>query len=278
MARSLSQALAVAVSLCQPCSQAHVATTETRCLPLGQELCVNDDLSQANSRGIELGKRHAALAEVIGQAEHWARSFGVVTSEVLPDMKGLVTRPLTRHADHLMSLWECLGRACVDLASSFEERLSAGPMSVTLPRREGAVEIAMCHSGAAHVHRLQSSSAYCRTLQDLWRDEVATASLYLTVTGVRTDDLERYAIVSQAIFNDASAVARDAYAHAVAATYGPVWARASGDNEGRALIAWMRALVEVGFTFEECASELRDVGLASPEAVAHCLARRSAWL
>lgn len=239
---------------------------------------MNDDLSQANSRGIELGRRHAALAEVIGEAEHWARSFGVVTSEVLPDENRLVTHPLTRHADHLMSLWECLGRACVNLASSFEEGLSAGPVSVTLPRREGAIEIATCHSGAAHVHSLQSSSAHYRTLQELWRDEVATASLYLSVTGVRTDDLERYAVVSQAVFDEASAVVRDAYAHAVAATYGRIWARASGDNEGRALIAWMRALVEIGFTFEECVSELRDVGLASPAAVAYCLARRSAWL
>jgi len=239
---------------------------------------VNDDLSQANSRGFELGRRHAALAEVIRQAAVWARSFGVPTSEVLPNATSFVTYPLVRQSDYLMSLWERLGGACVELASSFEEGLSKRDGSVAPRRDECAIEPTNCVSGADYVHSLQSRSPYYQTLQDFWRDEVASASLYLSVAGIGTDDLERYASASQAIFDDASAVVRDAYAQAVAATYGRIWACASGDNEGRALIAWMRALAEVGFTFEECASELRDVGLASPGAVAYCLARRSAWL
>jgi hypothetical protein len=239
---------------------------------------VNDDLSQANSRGFELGRRHAALAEVIRQAAVWARSFGVPTSEVLPNATSFVTYPLVRQSDYLMSLWERLGGACVELASSFEEGLSKRDGSVAPRRDECAIEPTNCVSGADYVHSLQSRSPYYQTLQDFWRDEVASASLYLSVAGIGTDDLERYASASQAIFDDALAVVRDAYAQAVAATYGRIWACASGDNEGRALIAWMRALAEVGFTFEECASELRDVGLASPGAVAYCLGRRSAWL
>lgn len=239
---------------------------------------MNDDLSQANSRGFELGRRHAALAEVIRQAAVWARSFGVPTSEVLPNATSFVTYPLVRQSDYLMSLWERLGGACVDLACSFEEGLRKRGGSIAPPRVDCAFEPTNCVSGADYVYSLESRRPYHQTLQDFWRDEVASASLYLSVAGIDTGDLERYASASQAIFDDASAVVRDAYAQAVAATYGRIWARASGDNEGRALIGWMRALVEVGFTFEECVLELRDIEAVSPEAVAYCLARRELWL
>ncbi len=46
---------------------------------------MNDELSQANSRGFELGRCHAAIAEVVEQAARWARSFSVATPHVLPD-------------------------------------------------------------------------------------------------------------------------------------------------------------------------------------------------
>lgn len=249
-----------------------------KCFPLARGPRVNDELSQANSRGFELGRRHAALADVIGQAALWARSFGVGTSEVLPDQEALVTYPLMRHAEHLLALWNRLGGACMDLASSFEDGLTARSASVTPPRDEAAVHPRTYVSGADYVHILKSESAPHPTLQELWRNEVTSASLYLSVAGIRTDELERYALVSQAIFDDASAVVRDAYKHAVAATYGRIWARASRTNEGRALIAWMKALVQVGFSLEECVSELRDVEVASPEAVSDCLRSRSVWL
>ena len=71
---------------------------------------------------------------------------------------------------------------------------------------------------------------------------------------------------------------RDAYAHSVAVTYGRIWARASQANEERALIAWMKALADGGFSFEECVLELRDLKVASPEAVSCCLNSKSAWL
>ncbi|MGB3355546.1 MAG: hypothetical protein WBB00_22655 [Mycobacterium sp.] len=239
---------------------------------------MNDELSQANSRGFELGRRHAALSETIGQAAVWARYFGVATSEVLPDEDTLVTYPLGRHADHLMALWNRLGGACVDLASSFEDGLSARSVSVTPPKDEAALQLATYVCGADYVHNLQSRSSHRSTLQDLWRNEVTSASLYLSVSGICTAELERYASISQALFDDASAVVRDAYAQAVAATYGRIWARASHADEGRALVAWMKALVDVGFSFEECVSEMRDLEVASPDAVSYCLRSRIAWL
>lgn len=240
---------------------------------------MDDELSQANNRGFELGRRHAALADVIEQAALWARSFGVSTAEVLPDGSVFMTYPLTQHAECLLELWKRLGGACVDLASSFEDGTSARSASVAPPPRDqGAIRTATYLSGADFVHVLQSRSAYRSTLQDLWRNEVTSASLYLSVSGICTDELERYASIAQALFDDASAMVRDAYARAVAATYGRIWARASHANEGRALIAWMKALVDVGFSFEECVSELRDLEVASPDAVSYCLERRSAWL
>lgn len=166
----------------------------------------------------------------------------------------------------------------MDLASSFADGLSARSVSVTPPRDEAAIQLATYVRGADYVHILQSRRAHRSTLQDLWRNEVTSAALYLSVSGIRTDELERYASISQALFDDASAVVRDAYAHAVAATYGRIWARASHANEGRALIAWMKALVDVGFSFEECVSELRDLEVASPDAVSYRLHSRSAWL
>lgn len=240
---------------------------------------MNDELSQANTRGFELGRRHAALAAVIGQAALWARSFRVVTSDVLPDRSAFVTHPLMRHADHLVELWTCLGGACIDLAYSLEGDATAQGVPVQPPSDFGAVVKSTTYaSGAGYAHALQSTSAHCTTLQDFWRTEVANASLYLSVAGIRTDELERYAATSQALFNEAWAVVREAYAFAVAATYGRIWAGVSDANEGRALIAWMKALVDGGFSFDECVSELRDLEVASPDAVACCLSCTNAWL
>ena len=239
---------------------------------------MNDELSQANSRGFELGRRHAALADVIGQAALWARSFGVSTAEVLPDGSVFMTYPLTQHGDYLMELWRLLGGACVDLASSFQGRTSAQDVSVMSLSHGAAIQSPTYVTGADYVHALQSRSAHRSTLQELWRNEVTNAALYLSVCGIRTDDLERYASISQALFDDASTVVREAYAHSVAVTYGRIWARASQANEGRALIAWMKALADGGFSFEECVLELRDLKVASPEAVSCCLNSKSAWL
>ncbi|QZT54997.1 hypothetical protein [Mycolicibacterium austroafricanum] len=239
---------------------------------------MNDELSQANNRGFELGRRHAALADVILQAAVWARSFGVSTAEVLPDGSVFMAYPLTQHADYLMKLWRLLGGACVDLASSFEGRMSAQDVSVTPLSHGAAIRSTTYVTGADYVHALQSRTAHGSTLQDLWRNEVTNAALYLSVCGIRTDELERYASISQALFDDASTVVRDAYAHSVAVTYGRIWARASQANEGRALIAWMKALADGGFSFEECVLELRDLKVASPEAVSCCLNSKSAWL
>lgn len=239
---------------------------------------MNDELRQANSRGFELGRRHAALAEVVGQAALWARTFGVATSDVLSDKTTFVTYPLMLHADYLMELWNRLGGACVDLSTSLDDGMSAQGVSVTPPSHGAASQSATYVSGADYVHVLQSRSAYRTTLQDLWRTEVTNASLYLSASGICTDELERYASISQALFDDASTVVREAYAHAVAGTYGRIWARASHADEGRVLIAWMKALGDVGFSFDECVSELRDLEVASPAAVSYCLNRTSTWL
>ncbi|BBZ15972.1 hypothetical protein MGAD_03070 [Mycolicibacterium gadium] len=131
--------------------------------------------------------------------------------------------------------------------------------------------------GADFVHLLQSTSPYGATLQDLWRAEVTDASLYFSVCGIDTVGLERYAAISQVLFDDARDVVREAYVEAVAATYGRLWARASPADEERTLIAWMRALVDAGLSFDECAFELRDLERASPVAVSCCLSNRSAW-
>lgn len=239
---------------------------------------MDDELSRANRRGFELGRRHAAVAEAIGQAAVWARAFRVATSDDLTDGSVFVTYPLLRHAEILVTLWNRLGGACVDLACSFQDGANVQSLSVTKPSRTFVVQSASCMSGARYVCALQSRSRGCSTLQDLWRDEVSYASTYLSVSGICTEELERYAAFAQELFDEASDVVREAYAHAVAATYGRIWASASHVDEGRALVEWMKALADAGFSFEECLSETRDLELVAPEAVSFCLDRRSAWL
>ena len=239
---------------------------------------MNDELNQANSRGLELGRRHAALAEVIGEAALWARSFRAVISDVLSDRSAFVTSPLVWHADYLTELWNRLGGACVDLASSLDERMAGQHLSMTTLRDDPADRHTSFSTGAAYVRLTRSRGSLGPTLQDLWRREVTHASLYLSVAGVCTGELERYFAISQALFDDASAVVKEAYASAVAATYGRIWARASEANEGRVLLAWMNALADGGFSFDECVAELRDLSVVSPEAMSYCLDNRCVWL
>lgn len=239
---------------------------------------MDDELSRASSRGFELGRRHTAVAEAIGQAAGWARAFRIVTSDDLTDGSVFVTYPLLRHADFLMTLWNRLGGACIDLACSFQGGVDVQNLSVPTPSCASALQSTSYMGGARYVCALQSRSRYCPTLQDLWRTEVDCAATYLSLSGVCTDELERYASFAQTQFDEASAAVRDAYSRAVAATYGRMWARASHADEGRPLIAWMKALADVGFSVDECVSELRDLELVSPGAVSFCIESRSEWL
>ncbi|BDX32371.1 hypothetical protein TUM20985_29180 [Mycobacterium antarcticum] len=239
---------------------------------------MNDELSQANSRGFELGRRHAALAEVIGQAALWACTFRFVTADLLPDGSAFVTSPLEGHAAHLIELWDRLGGACADLASSLGEGMNSQEISATQLSDESASQSTNYVQGAYFVRLLQSRSFYGPTMLDFWRTELTNASLYLSVAGICTDELERYAAISQALFNDASSTVRSAYANAVGATYGRIWARAAPADEGRVLVAWMKALADGGFSFDECVAELRDPAVTSPDAVSYCLDSKSVWL
>lgn len=239
---------------------------------------MNDELSQANSRGFELGRRHAAIAEVVEQAARWARSFSVVTPQVLPDGSTFVTYPLALHADRLHAVWTRLGGACIDLAASLAEGEDTRSASAMPPIHRNMGLPTTYTEGADYVHVLQPRCVHRTTLQDLWRTEVANALLYLSVAGIRTDELERYASTSQALFDDAAAVVRDAYARSAAATFGRVWALALDANgRGRALTAWMKALADAGFTADECSSVLSDFKVVSPDAVSYCLANKSVW-
>lgn len=239
---------------------------------------MNDELSQANSRGFELGRRHAALAEVIGHAALWARTFRCVTADLLPDGSPFVTSPLERHAVRLTELWDRLGGACADLASSLGEGRDNLDLSAMRISDESASQSTNYVRGAYFVRLLQSRSCYGPTMVDFWRTELTNASLYLSVAGISTDELERYAGTSQALFDDASSTVRRAYANAVGATYGRIWARAAQTDEGRVLIAWMKALADEGFSFDECVAELRDPAVTSPDAVSYCLDNKSVWL
>ncbi|MCV7021766.1 hypothetical protein H7I77_00120 [Mycolicibacterium novocastrense] len=240
---------------------------------------MNDELGQANSRGFELGRRHAAIAEVVGQAAQWARSFCVVTSHVLPDGSAFVTYPLALHADRLHAVWTRLGGACMDLATSLAAGEGIQSASAMPPNHGNTGQPTTYREGADYVHVLQPRRVQRPTLQDLWRTEVTHALLYLSVSGIRTDELERYASTSQALFDDAAAVVRDAYARSTAATFGRVWALASDvDGRGRALIAWMKALADVGFSADDCALILSDFKVVSPDAVSYCLDNKSVWL
>ena len=237
--------------------------------------------ADAEYQGLELGLRHADLADIIARTARWARAFDVKTPYALTDESTFISHPLKPYAVALEAIHGRLARAVTELAASLYPSSHGGWENdgLAVPALESDMpgEPVTYLQGGNYVLWLQRRSRYHVTYQDLWRSAVEHAWDYLPEAGVSTEGLSWYATVVQDLLDDAFAAARGAYADAVAATYGRPWATHGGPDDPRWLIAWMRALTDVGFDNADCESVLCSLEEAFPEAVAHCRSARSWW-
>ena len=173
----------------------------------------------AEYQGLELGLRHADLADIIARIARWARAFDVRTPYVLTDESRLISHPLKPYA--LEAIHVRLARAVTELAASLDPSSHGGWENdgLAAPALESDMpgEPVTYLQGGDYVLWLQPRSRYHVTYQDLWRSSVERAWDYLPEAGVSTEGLSWYATVVQDLLDDAFAAARGAYADAVAA-------------------------------------------------------------
>jgi hypothetical protein len=237
--------------------------------------------ADAEYQGLELGLRHADLADIIARTARWARAFDVRTPYFFTDESRLISHPLKPYAVALEAIRVRLARAVTELAASLDPSSHGGLENdgLAAPALESDMpgDPVTYLQGGNYVLWLQPRSRYHVTYQDRWRAAIEHAWDYLPEVGASTEGLSWYATVVQDLLDDAFALARGAYADAVAATYGRVWATHCGADDPRGLIAWMRALTDVGFDDADCESVLCSLEAAFPEAVARCRSVRSWW-
>lgn len=202
----------------------------------------------------ELEQHHWALVDMIGQAHDWARRFTVRTDYTGEDGETLRLYPLREHCEVLAAIY--------------------GQLGGSTPARASGVTIL---EGLVLVLGLQPSSPYYATRQDGWRLAVDRARA-LAATPVSVEELDVYRRGAQALFDNAFTAVRTAYADCAAATFGRHWARGVSRGDTSALVSWVKALADAGFSVEECESVLRLVEDTDPDSAATCRARRDIWL
>lgn len=92
-----------------------------------------------------------------------------------------------------------------------------------------------------------------------------------------TVELSWYAVVVQELLDEAFATVRDAYADAVAATYGGMFAALAGPGMSDVLISCMQELTRAGFDDSHCESVLSRLEVTFPASVAKCPAQQDKW-
>ena len=92
-----------------------------------------------------------------------------------------------------------------------------------------------------------------------------------------TVELSWYADAVQELLDEAFNTVRDAYAAAVAATYGGMFAALAGPGMSDVLISCMQDLTRAGFDDSHCESALSRLEVNFPAAVSKCRARQDKW-
>lgn len=202
----------------------------------------------------ELDQHHFALVDLIGQAYDWTRRFPVWTDYTGTEGETLRLYPLRAHSEVLAALHTQLGG---------------------IPAQARATGVTFME-GQALVRGLQPSSPHYTTHQDMWRYAVDRACEHAT-TRASTEEIAAYRRGAQALFNDAFNTVRTAYADCAAATFGRHWARWAPPANTNALLTWVKALADVGFSAEECEAVLHLVEDMDPESVAKCRAHHEVW-
>lgn len=99
----------------------------------------------------------------------------------------------------------------------------------------------------------------------------------MTSVQTSTVELSWYAVAVQELLDEAFNTVRDAFADAVAATYGGMFAALAGPGMSDVLISCMQELTRAGFDDSHCESVLSRLEATFPEAVAKCLSRQDKW-
>jgi hypothetical protein len=238
----------------------------------------DDFLIDAEYQGLELGTRHADLAFFVARAAQWARAF----CTPIPDHSGEdfdFAYPLVSHAVVLEGLHVRLATALAAVVTSMAPCPDAGMQA---PAAVGSVAPVpgspVTHfEGIDFVVGLEPQSRYRVTHQALWRESLGYAQEFLSSVQTSTVELSWYAVAVQELLDEAFATVRDAYADAVEATYGGMFAALAGPGMSDVLVCCMRDLTRAGFDDSHCESVLNRLEATFPEAVAKCSVRQDNW-
>ena len=239
----------------------------------------DDFLIDAEYQGLELGTRHADLAVLVARAAQWTRTF----CTPIPDDSGHdfdFDYPLVSHAVVLEGLRVRLATALAAVVTSMapcpDAEMHIPPAAVGSDARALGSPVTY-FDGVDFVVGLEPHSRYRITHQALWRGSLGYAREFLSSVQTSTVELSWYADAVQELLDEAFATVRDAYADAVAATYGGMFAALAGPGMSDVLISCMQELTRAGFDDSHCESVLSRLEVTFPEAVAKCLARQDRW-
>lgn len=241
-------------------------------------MTTNDDfLIDAEYQGVELGTRHADLAVFVAQAAQWARAFCTPIS----DHSGHdvdFDYPLISHAVVLEGLHGRLATAMAELVTSMAPCPDIRMQAPAVGSHTRALGSPVTYfDGVEFVVGLEQQSRYRVTHQALWRESIGYARAFLASAQTSTVELSWYAVAVQELLDEAFATVRDAYADAVAATYGGMFAALAGPGMSSVLISCMQELARAGFDDSHCESVLNRLEACFPISVAKCLARHDKW-
>jgi len=238
----------------------------------------DDFLIDAEYQGLELGTRHADLAVFVARAAQWARAF----CTPIPDDSGQdfeFVYPLVSHAVVLERLHVRLATALAAVVTSMAPCPDAGmqaPAAVGSDTRVLGSPVTY-FDGVDFVVGLEPQSRYRVTHQALWRSSLGYAREFLSSVQTSTVELSWYADAVQELLDAAFATVRDAFADAVAVTYGGMFAAMAGPGMSDVLVCCMQELTRAGFDDSHCESVLSRLELTFPDAVAKCFARQHKW-
>ncbi|MFB1299343.1 hypothetical protein ACAG24_027945 [Mycobacterium sp. pW049] len=230
----------------------------------------------AEYQGVELGLRHADLADYVALAAQWARAYrAAVPNDQRTDFD--VVYPLISHAATLESVHAELARAVSALTDATEVSVTRGAPRPAVPAAE--VRILPHLDAVPYLMRMEPRSRYRVTHQDLWRSSLTHAKDYLSsVDEMDTRELDLklswYAAVVQKLLDDAYTAVRDAYTDAVVAIY-------AGTVPNRVLpytiASCLKDLTSQGFDDANCGPLLHRFAESFPNAVAECLTLPHKW-
>lgn len=232
----------------------------------------------AEYQGLELGLRHADLANYVALAAQWTRAYQTaMPNDQFTDLD--VVYPLMSYAAPLETVYAGLAAAVADLVAAPTHGPNAASAQDHVRQRRADARFPTDVEAVQYLVGLEPRSRYRVTHQDLWRSSLAHAEDYLSSRGdVDTPELQlklsRYATVVHDLFDDAYTAVRDAYADAVVASF---YRKVPAPVLPYTIASCLKDLTCLGFDDANCEPLLRRIGETLPAAVAKCSAMPHKW-